>query len=606
MEGSNLLDLAVAVCLALLFGGPAFAQLIAPGSPVPRTSKPPVVFLNGYQELCSGSNFAGTFGMADQVLQSNGEVSLFFDNCSSPGKPAIEDLGVSFGAFLANLTYADGTPVDQVDVVAHSMGGLIVRSYLSGKQFTGTPFIPPPTTRVRKIVFLATPHFGTGVALGLGLDAQLTELSSGSRFLFDLATWNQGTDDLRGADAIAVIGNGGTGRATMPGFDDGVVALTSGSLGFYLPNRTRVLPYCHVNGGGLVTVVGYCDANAKGIADIMSATQDTAQIIVSFLNGTTDWQTIGQGTADNPFLSANGGLMVTMRSENDDNLPLDTASAQSSNGQSKTLNNPNHDVAYTDLFPAGPTIVNTSSGSTNLTGSLTLPAGVYAAVVAKGGPLIARALPSAASTFPLNVAPGEIMAIYGTNLAAETMSAGGLPLPQQLSDAQVFVNGNAVPLYFVSLNQINAVMPDDASGLVKLTVQNSAGKHSINVLIAPAVPEILTQDGSGAGPASARKAIDESVVTADNPLHAGDYLVLFLSGLGATTQMNGYDYANQQPTVTIGGLDCPVSFAGRAPGYPGLDQINCAVPAGIPPSSSSPIYVTSGGRVSNTAAVAVQ
>ncbi len=592
--------------LVAFFAGSAFAQLIAPGALVPRTSKPPVVFLNGYQQLCTGSNFAGTFGIADQVLLANDEVSLFFDNCSSPGKPAIEDLGASFGAFLANLKYDDGTPVDQVDVIAHSMGGLIVRSYLSGKQFAGAAFIPPAETRIRKVIFLATPHFGTGVALGLGLDAQLDELASGSRFLFDLATWNQGTDDLRGVDAIAAIGNGGSGRATMPGFDDGVVALTSGSLQFYLPDRTRVLPYCHVDGGGLISIVGYCSSNAKGIADIRSATQDTAQLIVSFLNGTVDWQSIGQGVADNPFLSSNGGLMVTMRSETDDNLPLDSASAQSSNGQSKTLNNPNHDVAYTDLFPAGPTTINTASGSTNLTGSLTLPAGVYAAVVAKGGPLIASARPAAASTFPLNVAPGEIIAIFGSNLAAETMTATGELLPRQLSDAEVLVNGNPIPLYYVSLNQINAIMPDDASGLVQLTVQNSSGKHTVNVLIAPTVPEILTLDASGSGPALARRAIDESVVTSDNPLQPGDYLVLFVTGLGATTNRDGIDYANVQPTVSIGGVDCPVSFAGRAPGYPGLDQINCAVPAGIAASAGVPVFVTSGGRTSNTATVAIQ
>src|ERR1700719_4731164 len=100
------------------------AQLIAPGQPIPHTTNPPVVFLNGYQEDCSSSSFANTFGIADQVLQSSGEVSLFFDNCTVPGQPSIETLGTAFAGYLAALKYEDGTKVDTVDVVSHSMGGL--------------------------------------------------------------------------------------------------------------------------------------------------------------------------------------------------------------------------------------------------------------------------------------------------------------------------------------------------------------------------------------------------------------------------------------------------------------------------------------------------
>ncbi|PYT24908.1 MAG: hypothetical protein DMG57_27015 [Acidobacteria bacterium] len=210
----------------LLGAGGLFAQVIAPGQPVPHTTSPPVVFVSGYQNDCSGSSFANMFGIADHVLHANGNVILYFDNCTVAGKPSTEKLGEAFGAFLAALKYDDGSALNLVDVVAHSMGGLIVRSYLSGKQEQDGAFSPPAATRLQKIIFLATPHFGSGVAaLGLGLNAQLDELTSGSHFLFDLAIWNDNTDDLRGIDAVTLIGNGGTGgtgRATAPGFDDGV------------------------------------------------------------------------------------------------------------------------------------------------------------------------------------------------------------------------------------------------------------------------------------------------------------------------------------------------------------------------------------------------
>jgi uncharacterized protein (TIGR03437 family) len=570
----------------------AFAQLIAPGAAVPRTSKLPVVFINGFQPVCSGASFSSTFGSADQVLQGNGEVSLFFDICGVPGTPTIEDLGAALNSFLAGLRYADGQPVDQVDIVAHSMGGLVLRSYLSGKQNAAGAFQPPPQAHLRKVIFLATPHFGTGVALPFGLTPQLREIASGSRFLFDLGTWNQGTDDLRGVDAIAGVGNGGTGSATMAGFDDGVVALTSASLRFFQPGRTRVLPFCHVNGGGLVSFAGLCTSNAQGIANISSATHDSARLIMSFFNGTDDWKTIGTAAENDKFLSIDGGLIVTARSSDDKPLNLASLKATSSTGQSKQLNIPSGDVAYTDLFPAGSLTLAAVSGQLNISNSVTLPATGVEPYTVKPGPFIARVLPSAANVFPLSLAPGMFASIYGTSLADPTL--------------QVLFNGISIPPAYTSAIQINAVIPDSASGLATFTVRNGAGSHTVNVFVEVAMPAIFTLDGSGTGPAAAINASNNRVVGGNNALHAGDYVELYATGLGATTNRGGLDYANQQPTVTIGGQDCPVTYAGRAPGYVGLDQINCIVPAGLGVNAAAPVIVTSGARSSNLATLAVQ
>src|SRR5579872_1427510 len=176
------------------------AQLIPAGTPVPITPKPPVVFVNGYQEVCANSSFSSTFGTFDKLFQNTNRVSLFFNNCDYSGKPPIEELGTDLGKFLSALKYTDGTPVTQVDIVAHSMGGLIVRCYLSGKQTTSGLFQPPANPGIRKMVLLAVPNFGSPIAtlFGFGLDAQSQELANGTVFSFDLGTWNQGTDDLRG------------------------------------------------------------------------------------------------------------------------------------------------------------------------------------------------------------------------------------------------------------------------------------------------------------------------------------------------------------------------------------------------------------------------
>ncbi len=210
----------------------------------------------------------------------------------------------------------------------------------------------------------------------------------------------------------------------------------------------------------------------------------------------------------------------------------------------------------------------------------------------KPGPLIIRAFPAAAAIFPIELAPRMLISIYGSDLASGT-------------DAQVLVNGTATSLYYTSATQINALLPASASGLTPLTVQNSAGKHTVNIYVEAAAPAIFTQDSSGAGAAAALKASDQSLVTADNPLHAGDYVELYATGLGLTTLMNGFDNAVQQPTVTVSGVNCPINFAGAAPGFVGLDQINCMIPAGAS-NSSAPVVITSGNRISNTATLAVQ
>lgn len=569
---------------------PAAAQLAAPGTPLPRRPKPPVVFLNGYQSDCAGSNFAGTFGAADQVLAANGLASVFFNNCSISGRPLIEDLGRAFGQFLAALKYDDGSPVTTVDVVAHSMGGLIVRSYLSGKDASGAVFNPPVMVAVRKAVFLATPHFGTGIGAILGLDQQVKELSSGSAFLFDLATWNQGTDDLRGIDAATLIGNAGTGGGflglgTQPRFDDGVVALTSASLQFYMPGRTRVISACHT-GPGLVTLAGLCPAGARGISDLESATDDNARFVLSFLAGTNEWQGIGKDASADEFLSANTGIMAQLRTA--DNQPAGIGSLSvSSKGTSKNLNV--RESAYTDLIPAGPLAVDASSSAARIQKTVNVDPGGYAALTLKQGPFVSRVFPAAARVFPLTLAPGEIVSIYG----------------EQLDQAQVSVNSQPVAPYYTSPTQLNAVLPEGLSGLVKLTVKSGTSSHTVNLMIEPAVPALFTQDNSGQGPASALNGITNVLVSETNPIRAGDYVSLYLTGLGATRAQNGLNVAVTQPTVTVGGKPCVVTYAGRAPLYAGLDQINCQIPGGLLPGTAD-VVVSSGARVSNRATLAVR
>jgi uncharacterized protein (TIGR03437 family) len=596
--------------LALIFLLPGLlaAQLIPAGQPVPKGPNPPVVFLNGYEGSCVGVDFPGTFGAADKLLENNHLVTLFFDNCSVSGGPTLEALGAAFGRYLAALKYTDGTPVTQVDVVAHSMGGLIVRCYLSGKQENAAVFLPPPAVAIRKAVFLGTPQFGTLIASQLGSDKQTAEMSLGSQFLFDLNTWNQGSDDMRGIPAIAVVGNlGGRESGYMSGFDDGVVALTSSSLAFYRPGVTRVVPDCHIM-DSLLTLVGFCPANPPTLAFLSTDPNNpVGQIVVSFLTGTNAWQTVGESGDTNALLSTTAGLLLQTRDRNDVVLPLIGGSVTGQTPAAKLIANPGSGIVAAEALTAHASLSAqlTPLSGTAQTAMFSLTAGTATPLVVKPGPVISPrgVIPAAGpAPFPYDVAPGAYVSVYGANLASATEVAG-IPYPTQIADVQVLVNGVAAQMVFVSAGQINFVYPSVATGLTQLTVKNMNGRHTVNVRVAPAVPSIFLLDGNGT--AAARNALTSTVVGTATPLRAGDFLSLYLTGLGATTTTNGLDYAQTQPVISIGGQSVPVAYAGRSPGFAGLDQINCQIPAGVT-GTAVPVVVTSNGRASSTAYLTIQ
>src|SRR5260370_42006074 len=113
-------------------------------------------------------------------------------------------------------------------------------------------------------------------------------------------------------------------------------------------------------------------------------------------------------------------LYVTVRSANDASLQADSISVASASGKTKQLNIPSSSVGYTDMFPAGQLMFTAATGAVHVSQPLMLPAGTVDPIVLKPGPTIARVLPAAASVFPLSVAPGMIVAVYGISLAAQT------------------------------------------------------------------------------------------------------------------------------------------------------------------------------------------
>jgi uncharacterized protein (TIGR03437 family) len=476
--------------------------------------RPPVILIDGYHLLCQSENLSSDhdFGALQPKLEAEGVRVVYLGTCSFTGKPSIEALGDALGTAIRNLN------VLEVDLVSHSLGGLVVRSYLSGKQTDSGKFAPPRDPKVRKWVSIATPNFGAlipDVFFGFLPDVQTRELAPGSQFLFDLATWNQNHDDLRGVDAVGIIGNAG-GFGPFEGGSDGTVAVTSASLSFAeRDERTRILPYCH--GAGTLTSILGLGCDAPPLARIQSDNPLSWQIIDSFLAGSDAWKAIGHSPSQDRQLSQYGGVLSQAR----DNIDRPTGLIQD------------------QTFVVRPPLV-----------------GAYAVVIQKAGPQIAAVLPSAARLDVLSLAPRMLISIYGSNL----------------SNARVTVNGQSLALNYTSDRQINALLPDNLSGLATLAVSNDSGKQTVNILLAEAMPAVFTMDGSGQGPAAA--------------IRIGDSISLYLTGLG----LGGVT------AVTLDGAPVTVTYAGPAPGFPGLDQINVQLPPG---TASGLIVVFAGKRASN-------
>ncbi|MGA2736293.1 MAG: glycoside hydrolase family 30 beta sandwich domain-containing protein [Bryobacteraceae bacterium] len=209
------------------------------------------------------------------------------------------------------------------------------------------------------------------------------------------------------------------------------------------------------------------------------------------------------------------------------------------------------------------------------------------------------------------LSPGELFSIYGVNLAAEAQQPLLLPLPATMAAASVEIGGIAAPLVYVSPSQINAQVPWEAApGSATLTVTHAGVTASQRVMIAAAGPALFALYGTQEAAALNQ---DYSVNSQDNPAAPGQAILLFGTGFGAvspavpTGEPAGADPLSQvtaKVTATVGGAPAEALFAGLAPGFAGLWQINLTLPEGT--SGAAPVIISVGGVASATATVWVQ
>jgi uncharacterized protein (TIGR03437 family) len=215
------------------------------------------------------------------------------------------------------------------------------------------------------------------------------------------------------------------------------------------------------------------------------------------------------------------------------------------------------------------------------------------------------------------IPPGGMVSIFGSGLAQGTDSSKKLPLEKELSGTLVTLGGKTLPLLFTSDGQVNAMVP---YGLPVNTqhqlVVRRGDTYTVPepVTVAAAGPAIFAKDMTGKGQGLIVSSSTGKYAEPGTATKAGDVLVIYCTGLGdvsppveagAATPVSPLAQTTNAATVTIGGVEAKVWFAGLVPNYTGFYQVNAEVPPGVAPGNEVPVVLTVAGQSSAPVTIAV-
>lgn len=204
-----------------------------------------------------------------------------------------------------------------------------------------------------------------------------------------------------------------------------------------------------------------------------------------------------------------------------------------------------------------------------------------------------------------SVAPGSLVSIYGANLSPVSLTSSTIPLPTSLGDSCLTVNGIAVPVLFVSPSQINAQLPYETDGNVTLILKTPSGtSDNYNLTVSSGAPSVFSGSvGGQVGVPTIIRALNNEILTASNPAHRGETIVIYVAGLGKTVPaVPAGQPAPESPLasvvtpvrVDVGGYALSVAFAGLVPDQIGLYQINAVIPKNAPTGLNVPLTIAQG------------
>jgi len=189
-----------------------------------------------------------------------------------------------------------------------------------------------------------------------------------------------------------------------------------------------------------------------------------------------------------------------------------------------------------------------------------------------------------AASYGSAVAADSVATIFGGNLAQTTASAtldANGQLPTELASTRVEINGVTASLFYVSPGQINLVVPGGlTAGTVTVVIRSTVfgSTKSGTALVGASAPGVFTSDASGGGAGAILNAVTYQpapfvVQTAENGADPRTRLAVYGTGLryADTVTALAQDSVGNRYSLTV-------EYAGAAPGFFGLDQVNLLLP----------------------------
>jgi uncharacterized protein (TIGR03437 family) len=222
-----------------------------------------------------------------------------------------------------------------------------------------------------------------------------------------------------------------------------------------------------------------------------------------------------------------------------------------------------------------------------------------------------------AASYSATVAPGSIAAVFGSFPVDQPAQAAAFPIPSNLQGVSIQFNSLSGALFYAGPNQMNVQLPlnlVNSPSYAATAVTGYGTSAGAAMTVAEFAPGVFTINGQGTGQGAILN-LSNQLVDTTHPANAGDYIQIYCTGLGETTNNPGIglpapadplSVTRTTPTVSIGGVNAVVQFSGLAPGMVGLNQINAQIPAGVAAGAAVPVSVSIGGAVSNTVTIAVE
>jgi len=303
-------------------------------------------------------------------------------------------------------------------------------------------------------------------------------------------------------------------------------------------------------------------------------------------------------------------------------------------------------ILFTDSTSS--TVAVVTGNASNPAGTLTIGGFVFGLDSAAQPPTIdSNGVHSVANGSTTNP-PGSLVYATGTNMASTTLVASATPLTMEMQtqtdDVTVAVNGQNVPMYYITPNAVSFQLPwETGTGSATLVVtRNGVASNTMQFNVSEFSPGIYTTNGVGTGGAwaifAATSKLNPKAQVAQpsnvgsyigGAATAGDLLYIYAGGVGpAKNAVDGHapcplannvpgacpagynasNYStNTTPVILVDGINAKVNASILDPTYPGLYLVFFTVPAGTPKGNAVALQIQIGGvTTANNVTIAVQ